>query len=264
MEVVVLGSGGAFRLPYLGCHCANCEAARADPRRRRTTTSLWLHDGVSLLLDAGPDLYHQALREGVERLDGIFVTHLHRDHMLGLECLETLVRYGQAGQAVRVFGPPDMVDVARAQFDFLVRLGLIELKAIAPGAPVELMGCRVTAFAVAHHHITTYGYRVERPAAWSLVYLPDIKELPGGGPATAPLPPAMVGADLLFVDATFDDAAWVGHGHITWQQAAALGARSGADRTVLVHLSHRVDLAALRRATSERLLEGYDGQRFSL
>ncbi len=265
MEVVVLGSGGAFRLPYLGCHCQNCEAARADPRQRRTTTSLWLHDSASILLDAGPDLYHQALREGIERLDGVVVTHLHRDHMLGLECLETLVRYGQGGQPVQVFGPPDMVSAARLQFDYLVRLGLVELRALAPGVPVELVGCRVTPFAVTHHTITTYGYRVERPGAWSLVYVPDIKGLPGDGDlGTAPLPPAMLGADLFFVDATFDETAWVGHGHITWQQAAALGARSGAGRTVLVHLSHRVNLAALRRATSERLLEGYDGQRFTL
>lgn len=265
MEVVVLGSGGAFRLPYLGCHCANCEAARADPRQRRTTTSLWLHDGASILLDAGPDLYQQALREGIGRLDGVFVTHLHRDHMLGLECLETLVRYGQAGQPVQVFGPPDMVETAAVQFDYLVRLRLIELRALAPGTPVEFMAHRVTPFAVAHHHITTYGYRVERPGAWSLVYVPDVKGLPGNGVVTtAPLPPAMVGADLFFVDATFDETDLVGLGHITWQQAAALGARSGAGRTVLVHLSHRVDFAALRRATNERLLEGYDGQRFTL
>jgi phosphoribosyl 1,2-cyclic phosphate phosphodiesterase len=267
LEIVVLGSAGAFRLPYLGCHCANCEAARQDPQKRRTTTSLWVRDGAtggSVLLDAGPDLYQQALREGIEQLDAIFLTHLHRDHMLGLECLETLVRYGQPGRKVMVFGPPDAVQEVRGQFGYLLRLGLIDLTIVQPAIAIEYAGYRVTAFPVFHHQITTYGYRLERDKA-SLVYLPDFKTFPDGQPLDiAPLPPAMRDAGLLFIDATFDADDWVGPGHIAWQEAAALGARSGAGRTVLVHFSHRVNLAALRQATHERLLEGYDGQHLRL
>ncbi len=259
----MLGSGGAYRLPQLGCHCPNCEAARADPRQRRGTMSLWLHDEASILLDAGPDLYHQLLREGVERIDGIFVTHQHRDHIVGLECLETIVRHGQQGRPVQVFGPASLVERAQVEFDYLLRHSLATFTALEPGVPCECAGYWVMPFAVVHHAITTYGYRVERGGR-SLVYLSDMKELPGGPPATAPLPQAMVGADLFFIDSSFDANGWVGPGHITWQEAAALGARCGAKRTVLIHFSHRVGFAALRRATGEHLVEGYDGQRFSL
>ncbi len=263
MEVVVLGSGGAYRLPQLGCHCQNCEAARADPHLRRGTMSLWLRDGASILLDAGPDLYHQALREGLERIDGIFITHQHRDHVVGLECLETIVRYGQEGRPVQVFGPASFVERAQVEFDYLLRHSLATFAALEPETPCECAGYRVTPFVVTHHTITTYGYRVERGRR-SLVYVPDVKALPGGTLATAPLPEAMLDSDLFFIDASFDAAGWVGPGHITWQEAAALGLRSGARRTVLIHFSHRVDFAALRRATDEHLLEGYDGQHFSL
>ena len=265
MEVIVLGSSGAFRLPCLGCHCLNCEAARSDPRLRRTTTSLYLREGEdSILLDASPDLYHQALREGVEHLDGIFLTHGHRDHCLGLECLETLVRHERGGRPLPVFGPPEAIHAISVQFDFIMRHGLIQAVPLAPGIVREFCGFRLSPFHVCHYDLETYGYRVERGDA-SLVYLPDIKSLPGGESlATAPLPAAMMGADLFFIDGTFDDAVGASAGHITWQEGAALGARSGAGRTVLVHLGHRVDLAALRRATHERLLEGYDGQRFAL
>jgi len=263
LEIVVLGSSGAFRLPELACHCPNCEAARANPALRRTTMSLWVRGGASILLDAGPDLYHQALREGIERVDGIFITHEHRDHIVGLECLETLVRLGQKGQPVQVFGPASFVGRAPGQFDYLLRHNLASFTSLEPGVTHEFAGYRVTPFPVIHHAIATYGYRVELGGC-SLVYVPDLKELPGGPVDVAPLPEEMLGADLLFVDASFDAGGWVGAGHITWQQAAALGARSGAGRTVLIHFSHRVDFAALRRATNERLLEGYDGQRFSL
>lgn len=264
MEVVVLGSGGAFRVPHLGCHCPNCEAARQNPALRRTTTSLWLPDGASILLDAGPDLYQQALREGIERVDAAFITHAHRDHMLGIECLETTVGRGQAQQPVRIYGPQDLVGWVAAQFGYMLRLGSIEVAALPPDVPFEFAGYRLTPFAVKHHVVTTFGYRVERGQS-SLVYLPDIKGFPEGGPlASAPLPAAMTRADILFIDGTFDDTVRVGPGHISWQQAAALAARSGAGRTVLVHLGHSVDLAALRGVTNERLVEGYDGQRFSL
>ncbi len=265
MEITVLGSGGAFRVPHLSCHCPTCEAARYDPQLRRTTTSLWLHGRASILLDAGPDLYQQALREGIDRIDAIFITHAHRDHMLGIECLEPIVRIGQAHQPVRIFGPEDLVRAVQGQFGYMLELGFIEVRPLAPGAPCQYAGYRLTPFLVDHNRVvTTFGYRVE-DGVNSIVYLPDIKGLPGGQPlATAPLPPAMAGADLLFIDATFDDNGWKGAGHITWQQAVALGERSGAGRTVLVHFGHGVDLSAIRQRAGNHLVEGYDGQRFSL
>ena len=265
LEIVLLGSGGAFRLPSLGCRCPVCTAARQDASLRRTTSSLWLRKpGVSLLLDASPDLYQQALREGIEQVDAILITHAHRDHMLGIECLETLVRYGQEGKPVTILGPQDLTDEVSSQFHYLERPGWIQVRALPPDVPFGLHGLTVTPFAVRHHCVTTYGYRVE-DAGRALVYLPDVKTFADGLPlSTASLPPALLGADLLLVDATFDDESGSGPGHITWQEAAALGERSGARRTVLCHISHRVNLEALRRATGERLMEGHDGQRFYL
>ncbi|MGQ9681271.1 MAG: MBL fold metallo-hydrolase [Anaerolineae bacterium] len=262
---MVLGSGGAFRLPTLGCHCPVCTAARQDARQRRTTSSLWLRKpGLSLLLDASPDLYQQALREGIEQIDAILITHAHRDHMLGIECLETVVRYGQCGKPVRILGPEDLTVEVSRQFAYLERPGWIVVSALLPDVPVDLDGLTITPFAVRHHCVTTFGYRVQEGER-ALVYLPDVKTLPDGAPLSmAMLPPALVGADLFFVDATFDDESGAGPGHITWQEAAALGARSGARCTVLCHISHRVNLEALRRATSQHLVEGHDGQRFQL
>ncbi len=176
----MLGSGGGYRLPHLSCHCPNCEAARRDPRLRRTTTSVWLRGSAEVLLDAGPDLYQQALREGIERVDAVFVTHAHRDHMLGLECLEPIVRIGQERRPVQVFGPEDFTGWVRAQFGYMIELGFIQVAPLEPGVPFAYGGYRITPFVVDHHDaVTTFGYRVESGRA-SLVYLPDIKGLPGG------------------------------------------------------------------------------------
>jgi phosphoribosyl 1,2-cyclic phosphate phosphodiesterase len=201
LEIVVMGSGAANRLPYIGCHCPRCEAARQDPRERRTTTGLWLRSGVlSVLLDAGPDLYAQAIREGMDRLDAILITHNHRDHMLGLECLETLVRYGQAGQRVAVYGPADLIAAIGRQFDYLLRLNVMELYPIAAGERVTVGNLTALPFAVRHHHATTFGYRVEwqgqaeresLPTAGSTLPLQRGREtpVPGSLHAHFPAPP---------------------------------------------------------------------------
>lgn len=242
-----------------------CEEARREPRLRRTTTSLWLRGSPNILLDAGPDLYQQALREGVERLDAIFITHAHRDHMLGIECLEPIVRIGQARRPIHIYGPEDLVAAVHTQFGYMLDLGFIEVSALQPGVPVSCGPYRLTPFLVEHHPaVTTFGYRVEEGNR-CLVYLPDIKSLPGGVPVdSAPLPPAMTGADLIFLDATFDDTSWRGGGHITWQQSVALGRRSGAATTVLVHFGHGVNLAAIRALAGKDLVEAYDGQQYRL
>ena len=65
---LLLGSAQDAGLPQIGCRDVCCEAARADPMRRRLASSLLIVDPASggrWLLDAGPDL-----REQVERMTG--------------------------------------------------------------------------------------------------------------------------------------------------------------------------------------------------
>ena len=39
------------------------------------------------LIDTTPDLRHQAIRAGLSRVDGVFITHTHADHIYGLDDL---------------------------------------------------------------------------------------------------------------------------------------------------------------------------------
>src|SRR6185295_19143428 len=42
---------------------------------------------TTLLIDASIDLRHQALREGLEKINGVLYTHAHSDHILGTDDL---------------------------------------------------------------------------------------------------------------------------------------------------------------------------------
>ncbi len=82
-----LGSSGAIQVPSFHCTYAVCEAARADPRQCRTRASLALLGRETVLIDASPDLEFQLEREAIRRVDRIFITHWHFDHIGGLAAL---------------------------------------------------------------------------------------------------------------------------------------------------------------------------------
>src|ERR1039457_5498459 len=90
-----LGTGTSMGVPTLGCDCAVC--ASADPRDRRLRPSVLLRwqeqaDGRErvVVIDTGPDFREQALRNGLTRVDAVFYTHAHADHILGMDDLRPL------------------------------------------------------------------------------------------------------------------------------------------------------------------------------
>jgi len=83
-KLTILGSGTSQGVPMIACDCKVCKSS--DPRDKRLRTSALAEmDGMSLLIDAGPDFRFQMLRQNVCHLDGILLTHNHRDHTAGLD-----------------------------------------------------------------------------------------------------------------------------------------------------------------------------------
>ncbi len=79
-----LGTGTSQGVPMIGCGCDVCRSR--DPRDKRLRASVLVeHDGLAILVDAGPDFRQQMLREGVSHLDAILLTHNHKDHTGGLD-----------------------------------------------------------------------------------------------------------------------------------------------------------------------------------
>jgi phosphoribosyl 1,2-cyclic phosphate phosphodiesterase len=86
-EIVFLGSSGAIQVPAFFCSCKVCEAARVNLKHRRTRASIALVGQEAALVDASPDLEFQLERESIRKVDRIFITHWHYDHVLGLGSL---------------------------------------------------------------------------------------------------------------------------------------------------------------------------------
>lgn len=219
---LVLGNAQDAGLPQIGADHPLDAAARRDPERKRFATSLLICDpgsGKRWLLDATPDLREQvelaaghpanraeylASIEGAGRpplFEGIFLTHAHMGHYLGLAHLG---REAYSARGVPVHASPRMAEFLRTNgpWSLLVELQNVELREVRPGEPVALgESLSVEAFEVPHRaeYSDTYGYRVRGPER-SLVFLPDIDKWERWEHSIEEL---IAGVDVALLDATF-------------------------------------------------------------
>lgn len=253
MRLTFLGTGTSFGVPVVGCSCPTCTSA--DPRDRRTRHGalVELPEGA-LLIDAPPELRLQLLREKIERVDAVWITHPHADHVHGLDDLRVFTVRG--GRSLPAHVPAPYVDDLAARFPYIFAAGLepprgtsrprIAVRPFSAGNPVRVLGADVVPLALPHGPLTVYGLRVG-----GLGYVTDAKRLPPEALR------ALEGVDTLVLNAL-----WWGHPHPTHfnvEEALEAAALVGARRTWLVHLTHRVLHADLEARLPPDVRPAWDG-----
>lgn len=84
MNITFLGTGTSQGVPVIACHCPVCQSS--DPRDNRLRSAIAIEtDGRRFVIDCGPDFRQQMLRERIESIDAILITHGHKDHLGGLD-----------------------------------------------------------------------------------------------------------------------------------------------------------------------------------
>lgn len=84
VKITFLGTGTSQGIPVIACPCEVCKSK--DARDKRLRCSILIEtDDQTLVVDTGPDFRQQMLRGRVRALDGVLLTHLHKDHIAGLD-----------------------------------------------------------------------------------------------------------------------------------------------------------------------------------
>lgn len=84
LKITVLGSGTSGGVPMIGCSCHVCTSP--NPKDKRLRSSILVQsETTTLVVDTTPDFRTQMLRENVKKLDAVIFTHMHKDHIAGLD-----------------------------------------------------------------------------------------------------------------------------------------------------------------------------------
>ncbi|EXU77237.1 ribonuclease Z [Erwinia mallotivora] len=139
------------------------------PSRLRNVTSIALNlppaRGGSWLFDCGEGTQHQIMRSPVKpaRLEKIFITHLHGDHVFGLPGLLTSRSMSGNKDPITLYGPPGI----KAFVETTLSLSgswlcfPLEIVEITAGEIFNDEHFRVTAFPLTHP-VECYGFRIEQ------------------------------------------------------------------------------------------------------
>jgi ribonuclease Z len=157
----------SLRLTFLG-------TSAAAPTAHRNLSGLYLRrEGKSFLFDCGEGTQRQMIRFGTGfALDGVFFTHFHADHYLGIiGFVRTLGMLGRTEPLV-LYGPPPAATFLMK----VIRLGAedttlpVEVVEVTPGVVYRGPGFRIEAYAT-DHRIASIGYVLvedDRPGRFDL------------------------------------------------------------------------------------------------
>lgn len=244
-------------VPVIGCDCAVCTSD--DSRNKRFRSSVVLRAGEkTLLVDSGPDLRMQALRENLREIDAVIYTHAHLDHVAGFDELrafcwkkrEPLPLHATVGCMAALkgmygwaFSPEKVIE------------GYVRPDARLIDGPFFYGDLKITPLPVEHAAVETIGYRFDYPGARSLAYIPDVKRIP------AQTMELITGVDVFVVDA-LRTASHVSHFSLA-DALAAIG-DIGPREAWLTHLTHEFDYQTLDGQLPGGVRVAWDGLLISL
>ena len=200
----ILGCGSSGGVPRIGNVWGACDPR--EPRNRRRRCSLLLEawsDGISeptrVLIDTGADLREQLLDARVDRIDAVFYTHEHADHIHGIDDLRVLALHNRRRVDVyfshecgirlwNAFGYCFSTPPGSSYPPILNAHEIVDGETISidgPGGTLDLTG-----FSLVHGDINAFGFRIA-----GLAYTPDLSAVPESAHG------ALSGLDTWIVDA---------------------------------------------------------------
>ncbi len=236
--------------------------APVPPRGGATTGYLLQYERHNILLDCGAGTLSH-LPEGVtiHDLNAIVLSHLHSDHIADLAVLrygiDIGLREGSRSQPLTIYAPTEPAE----EFARLAYRESVQAVPVSPDQPLEIYGLRFS-FVRTNHPMPCHAMRIA-DGEKVLVYTADT----GLSPAVDEL---AHGADILLVEASLleEDRRFNTVGHLTAREAAEMGQRAGAKRTLLSHLwmDYNLEelLAEARAVAGDKVELAVEGKMYQL
>ena len=247
-KLTFLGTGTSQGVPMIGCDCEVCKSS--DPKDNRLRASVFVeHQGLRILVDAGPDFRLQMLREGISSVDAILLTHNHKDHVGGLDDIRAFNYHEK--KATQIYCEKYVEDSLRMEYSY----AFAEKK--YPGAPewhINLIddnpffinGVKIIPIRGMHYRLPVLGFRFGNIAYCTDMNKIDEQEFK-----------KLEGLEHFIINC-------VRRGkhisHYSLEEAIEIAQKVGAQHTWLTHLSHQLPChQELAAELPENISPAFDG-----
>ena len=248
MELLFLGTGTSTGVPQIGCKCEVCTST--DVRDNRLRASVLITEGENrILIDCGPDLRQQLIRNKIYSLSGILLTHEHYDHVGGLDDVRPL------GET-QLYAEKKVLGVIKRNMPYC----FVENR--YPGVPTihlneitddkfYINGQLIQPVRIMHAALPILGFRFGK-----IAYLTDVKTIKDESFEL------LKDLDILVINALRANK----HiSHLSVEEALQMAERIGAKQTYFTHISHDMGLHEL---VENKLPDGvhlsYDGLKLTV
>ncbi len=253
MIVTFLGTGTSQGVPVIACDCEVCKSV--DFRDKRTRSSIHIDvDGLSLVVDTGPDFRAQMLRERIHRLDGVLFTHQHKDHTAGMDDIRSFNFHQKMDMPI--YGTADVFEQLRQEYSYVFqdekypgvpRVDPIEIE----NKPFSIEKTTILPIEVFHYKLPVFGFRIH-----DFTYITDAKTISDSEIEK------IKGSRIVVLNALQIKE----HiSHFTLEEALEMSEKLGAEHTYFTHISHKL---GKHRDVADELPDNvhlaYDGLKVSL
>jgi phosphoribosyl 1,2-cyclic phosphate phosphodiesterase len=248
LKITILGSGTSQGVPVIGCQCEVC--ASLDYRDKRLRSSVFIQtQGKNFVIDTGPDFRQQMLRENIDKLDAVILTHSHKDHIAGLDDVRAFNYLQKADMPI--YGSAATLQQVKTEFYYAFEAikypGTPQLQVHEINeSPFSIEGVKKIPLPVMHMKMPVLGFRIGDFCY--ITYANHISE------STLD---KMKNCSVLILNALQRD---LHPSHFTFDQAIEMATKINAKQTYFTHISHKL---GTHKSVEKELLSSvrlaYDG-----
>lgn len=251
MKITILGSGTSQGVPVIGCNCDVCKST--DMRDKRLRTSILIQtEQTTICVDAGPDFRQQMLRENVQHLDAIIITHHHKDHIGGLDDVRSFNFLQNI--SMPIYAAPVAQEEIKREYSY----AFVDKSQLYPGAPtynlidikdhkpIVINELTIEPIPLTHLHMLCYAFRIG-----NFAYVTDFNTMSDESFER------LKGVEYLIIEALRHEKHY---SHISLPEAIEIAQRLNVKKAWFTHVSHSMGRAVdVNKTLPQNMMLAYDG-----